>query len=65
MNELIEAISFLFTQAWRFFSEVDVPGLGISFGSLFIGLFLMAFALKLIFAVLAINMGSGGDKNDK
>lgn len=65
MNELIEAISFLFTQAWRFFSEVDVPGLGISFGTLLIGVFLIYFSLRILMFILGLNCGNGGEKNDR
>lgn len=64
MNDLIDAISFLFTQAWRFFSEVDVPGLGISFGTLLIGVFLIAFSLKILILILGAP-GSGGGKDAK
>lgn len=65
MNELIDAISFFFTQSWRFFSEVDIPGLGISFGTLLIGVFLIAFSLKILILILGSNPGSGGGKDAK
>lgn len=65
MNELIDAIGFLFAQAWRFFVEIDVPGLGISFGTLFIGIFLISFSLRILILILGSNSGSGGGNDAK
>lgn len=64
MDELIQAIGFFFQQSWRFFSEIEVPLLGVSFGAFFIGMFLIAFGLKIVASLIGINI-FGGNKDDK
>lgn len=56
--EILQAIGFLFSSAWDFFTEVNVPGFDFSFGALFVGLFLASLALRFLFSML--NVGSGG-----
>lgn len=66
MQEIMIGISMFLRSAWRFFSEIDVPGIGISVGTLFIGVFLVHFSIKFIFVLLGhTTFGSGGDKDDK
>lgn len=53
---LVEIVQSVFTAAWGFFSDVMVPGLGVSFGSLLIALILIKLSVAIFHAVT----GSGG-----
>ncbi|MBC5738175.1 hypothetical protein [Lawsonibacter faecis] len=47
--ELISCISFFLSASWKFFTQVQVPGMGgITFAALFVGLFLAALSLRLL-----------------
>lgn len=54
--ELIDAIKWLLSTSWDFFTEVEVPGLGCSFAALFVGLFLAELGLKFVFMMLGMNV---------
>lgn len=56
--EVLEAIGFLLSSSWDFFTEVKVPGFDFSFAALFVGLFLAALGLRLLFMMLGISFGS-------
>lgn len=53
---LVEIVQSVFGAAWGFFSDVTVPGLGVSFGFLLIAFIL----IKLSVAVFHAATGSGG-----
>lgn len=65
MDTIINVASFWLTQAWRFFSEIDVPGTGISVGTLFLGVFLIGFSVKLLNLVLGFLSVKERGSNDK
>lgn len=47
--ELISCISFFLSASWKFFTQVQVPGMGgITFAALFVGLFLAVLSLRLL-----------------
>lgn len=46
--EVLQFISWWLANAWDFFTEVEVPGLGFSFAALFVGLFLAVLSLRLL-----------------
>lgn len=56
--EVLQAIKFLLSSAWDFFTEVNVPGFDFSFAALFVGLFLAALGLRLLFMMLGIGVSS-------
>lgn len=56
--EIVSAIGTLLTDVWGLFQGVKVPGLGISFASWFIALFLISISLSLISYVFGFG-GSG------
>lgn len=56
--EVLQAIKFLLSSAWDFFTEVNVPGFDFSFGALFIGLFLASLGLRFLFMMLGIGVSS-------
>lgn len=56
--EVLQAIKFLLSSAWDFFTEVNVPGFEFSFAALFVGLFLAALGLRLLFMMLGIGFSS-------
>lgn len=59
--EVIQAIGFIFSSSWDFFTEVTVPGFEFSFASLFVGLFLASLGLRFLFMMLGVSFGGGGD----
>lgn len=67
--ELIECIKFFVSSSWDFFTEVTVPGLGVSFAALFVGLFLAGLGLRFLFMFLGSGFSFGGfslrKKDDK
>lgn len=69
--EVLQAIKFLLSSAWDFFTEVNVPGFDFSFAALFVGLFLAALGLRLLFMMLGVSIWQSdvkflsGDKERK
>ena len=61
--EVLQAIKFLLSSAWDFFTEVNVPGFDFSFAALFVGLFLAALGLRLLSMMLGITVGFGDKAN--
>lgn len=55
--EVLQAIKFLLSSAWDFFTEVNVPGFEFSFAALFVGLFLASLGLRFLFMMLDISIG--------
>lgn len=51
---IIDIIAYWFSQSWRFFSELTIPVLNISFGTFFLGLFLMSLSIKIIKLLIGI-----------
>ena len=53
----LDILSSVFTGTWGIFAGVDVPGLGVSFADLFLGVVI----IKLSLALLRFVFGFGGD----
>lgn len=51
-------ITSFFSSLWDLFTDVQVPLLGISFASLWIGVFIVAFSITLLRPVLGIGAGA-------
>lgn len=47
-RDLMDCIRFFLSNSWKFFTQVDIPGLGVSFAALFVGLFLAVMGLRLL-----------------
>ena len=60
MTDLLTAIGWLFSNAWDFFTEINVPGIGVSFAALFVALFLASLGLRLFLMVLNGSSDAGG-----
>lgn len=58
MSDLMFSIKFLFSSAWAFFTEINVPGTEFSFASLFIGLFLISLSLRILSWALSARIKS-------
>lgn len=57
--EIMVAISFFLGASWDFFTEIEVPGTGMTFAALFVGLFLANLGLRFLFSMLGIGISSG------
>lgn len=53
----LDILSSIFTSAWGIFTGVAVPGLGVSFADLFLGVVM----IRLSLALLRFIFGFGGD----
>ena len=58
--EVIQAIGWLFSASWDFFTEVNVPGFDFSFAALLVGFFRANLGLRFRFMMLGI----GGHSSD-
>lgn len=54
---MISEIGQMFASFWQAF-QINHPVLGISFGSIFIGVFVVCFAVRLLFPILGIGAGA-------
>jgi hypothetical protein len=62
--EIVQAIGFLLSSAWDFFTEITVPGFDFSFAALFVGLFLASLGLRFLLMILSVGPYSD-NKGDK
>lgn len=62
-SDLLEAIGWIISSGWTALTSIEVPGLGISFATLFIGLFLAELGLRFLFMILGVNFGRGDVEN--
>lgn len=60
MSDLLTAIGWFFAHAWDFFTEITVPGIGVSFAALFVAFFLASLGLRLFLMILNGSSDSGG-----
>lgn len=56
---MLDAISFIFTAVWRFFTDVEVPGLGVPFSALLIAVILVRLSVTLVSSGLGFGNSSG------
>ena len=68
--EVLDILSTIFTAGWAFFTDIQVPGLGISFASWFLALLVIGISIKLVSFVFGFGgsgtgyrSSSGGKKN--
>lgn len=55
-TDLLSAIGALFSLGWRFFTEVEVPGFGVSFGVFWIAVLLMGFSIRVLSVMLGTHV---------
>lgn len=53
---LAQGIVALVRLPWRIFMEVEVPGLGVSFGVFWIGVVFISFSLRVLFVMLGTHV---------
>lgn len=59
--ELLSCISWFLSNAWKFFTQVEVPGMGgITFAALFVGLFLAVLSLRLLSYMFGFGISDNG-----
>lgn len=58
MKDSLALVRCLIANTWNTLLTVQVPGIGISFAALFIGLFIFGVGIKLISIVLGSSTGS-------
>ena len=58
MLDIMSFISFFLGASWDFFTEIEVPGTGVSVAALFVGLFLANLGLRFLGSMLGIGFGS-------
>lgn len=58
MNDSLALVRCLIANTWNSLLTVQVPGIGISFAALFIGLFIFGIGIKVIGIVLGSSTGS-------
>lgn len=58
MNESFALVRCLIANTWNTLLTVQVPGIGISFAALFVGLFIFGIGIKVIGIVLGSSTGS-------
>lgn len=55
----LEVLSGVFTPVWHLFTDVDVPGLGVSFGSFFLAVIIARLSVALVRHVFGFGGGTG------
>lgn len=60
-SDLMVGIAGLFKLAWRIFMEVEVPGLGVSFGVFWIGVTFIYFSMRALFIMLGTHVVKPGE----
>lgn len=60
MTDLLAFVSWFLAQAWRFFTEIDVPGTGFSIASVFLGVFFADLGLRLLGYIFGFGVGFSG-----
>lgn len=58
MSDLVMAISWFLSSSWDFFTEITVPGLGVSFAALLASVFLGGLGLRLLLMIIGARIGS-------
>lgn len=55
----LEIVQSIFPAVWRFFTDNTVPGLGVPFSALFVGILLAKLSLLIVRHALGIGSGTG------
>lgn len=61
MSDLLNCIEIFLSGAWKFFTKIDVPGLGFSFAVLLVGLAIIPISLSFLSLVLGFPVGNVSD----
>lgn len=61
MSDLLNCIETFLSGAWKFFTKIDVPGLGFSFAVLLVGLAIIPISLSFLSLVLGFPVGNISD----
>lgn len=56
-GEVFDAIGWILSSGWTFLTSVEVPGMGFSFATLLVGLFLADLGLHFLGMVLGVGFG--------
>lgn len=59
--DVFRIIGVLFDGCWDFFTELEFPGLGVTFAALSVGAFLAILGVRLLVYVFGFRDGGGGD----
>lgn len=57
----MEAMKTFLADCWRMFTDVQVPGLGISFANLWLGIFVVGVATMILRPLLGIGFGAANN----
>lgn len=61
-NDLLTCIGWFLSNSWKFFTRLEVPGLGgVTFAALFVGLFLIVFSVRLLGYIFGFGSVSSGE----
>ena len=63
--EVLDILSTIFTAGWAFFTDIQVPGLGISFASWFIALLVIGISIKLVSFVFGFGGSDTGYRSSR
>lgn len=58
MTDVLLLIQAWLSNSWLMLTSVNVPGLGVSFAALFVGLFLAVFSLKILGLMMGVSISS-------
>lgn len=61
MSDLLNCIETFLSGAWKFFTKIDVPGLGFSFAVLLVGLAIIPISLSFLSLILGFPVGTVSD----
>lgn len=57
----MDAMKTFLADCWRMFTDVQVPGLGISFANLWLGVFVVGIAIVILRPLLGIGFGAANN----
>lgn len=60
-SDLIQCIKMFLGSSWKFFTKTDVPGLGLSFAVLLVGLAIIPISLSFLSLILGFPVGTVSD----
>ena len=57
MEDVLSLIGSVLDGGWKMLTEIDIPGLGFSFGALFVGILLASFGFRVLAFALGWSFG--------